>query len=230
MLTSIRVTCRHNAILARLQDGGYINTDDLAKEFNVSVHTIRRDLNILEEQHQLRRCHGGAGALNNGNGEPIADAEQINVIAKAIVAELEAGSCLYVDSPSIGKILVALLPEENYSLITQHVELIGVAQKNPFIGIFFLGRELLPGDGDISIQMSMAKKIRRRIDYCIVEVDYIDNNGIFFDDCFQRAAVKHYFLQLSQRQYVVCRKDANIRHSLVKIGMADHKKQVFWLT
>ncbi len=231
MLNSIQVTCRHNAILARLQECGYISTEDLAREFNVSVHTIRRDLNILESQHQLRRCHGGAGELNkSGNSGSHAGVEQIMAVAQAIVDELEAGSCLYIDSPSIGEALVGLLPEDVFYLITQHIELIGVAQKNPFIGVFFLGRELSPGDADASIQMAMTKWLTRRVDYCIVEADYIDNDGIFFDDCFHRASVKRHFLQWSQRQYVVCRKEADARRSLVKLGTAGRNKRVFLLT
>lgn len=231
MLTSIQVTCRHNSILARLQDCGYISTDDLARELNVSVHTIRRDLNILEGQRQLRRCHGGAGALNKENhcGDDSVD-EQRMTLARMIVAQLAAGSCLYVDSPSIGEILVGLLPEEMYYLVTQHIELIGLALKNPFIGVFFLGGELSPGSDDASIQMSMIKNIPRRVDCCIIEVDYIDNNGIFFDGSFQHASIKRYFLQRSQRQYVICRKAASTGGLLVKLGTAGHHKRVFYLT
>ncbi|WP_431222092.1 DeoR family transcriptional regulator [Serratia sp. L9] len=231
MQTSIQVACRHNAILARLKDYGYISTGDLASELDVSVHTIRRDLNILESQHRLRRCHGGAGELSKEDDRRNAGiAEQVIAIAKAIVADVSAGSCLYVDSPSMGEILVGLLPEEVCYLVTQHMELIAVAQKNPFISIFFLGRELSPGGDDASIQMSMAKRLPRSVDYCILEVDHIDSDGILFDDCFQQASVKRHFLQRSQRQYVLCRQPAGVFHSLVKIGAADHHKRVFWLT
>lgn len=217
--------------MARLQDGGYISTDDLARELNVSVQTMRRDLNILESQHQLRRYHGGAGGVNKESNKGDAGAvEQLSTIAKTIVGELETGSCLYIDSPLIGEILVGLLPEEVYYLITRHIELIAIARRNPFIGVFFLGKDLSPGGDDVSIQMSMIKKIPRCVDCCIVEVDYIDNDGFFFDDCFQDASVKRHFLQRSQRQYIVCRRDTRAGRPLVKLGAIDHNKRVFQLT
>ncbi|HGM5489749.1 TPA: DeoR family transcriptional regulator [Serratia fonticola] len=231
MLTSIQVTSRHRAILARLQDCGYISTDELARELNVSVHTIRRDLNILECQHQLRRCHGGAGELNTpsnvGNSYGY---EQVRAIANIIVGELEIGGCLYVDSPSLGETLIGLLPEEACYLITPHIELIEPARSNPFIGIFFLGRDLSPGGDNVSIQMSMAKRLTRRVDYCIVEADYLDADGIAFDDCRQKVAVKRHFLANSQRQYVVCHHATMPTYPLVKIGAANHLRQRFILT
>ncbi|TQI80932.1 DeoR/GlpR family transcriptional regulator of sugar metabolism [Serratia fonticola] len=230
MQSSIQVSCRHHAILSLLQDCGYISTDELAKVLNVSVHTIRRDLNMLESQHQLRRCHGGAEALNKQSSrEHAPETEQAITIAKAIVTELEAGSCLYIDSQTVGAAVVGLLPEEVYYLITQHIELIGIARRNPFIAIFFLGRELSPGDADVSIQMSMIKWLPRPVDYSIVEVDYIDNSGIIFGDCFKYPSVKRHFLRGGQRQYVVYRQDDCTRRSLVKLGAMDRHKRVFCL-
>lgn len=231
MLTSIQVASRHRAILARLQECGYISTDELARELNVSVHTIRRDLNILESQRQLRRCHGGAGELNkvpeaiNSYG-----IEPIRAIANAIVDALEIGSCLYVDSPSLGETLIGLLPEEEYYLITPHIELIEPAQSNPFIGIFFLGRDLSTGGDNASIQMSMAKRLTRHVDYCILEADYLDADGIVFDDCRQQVAVKRHFLACSQRHYLICHHTAMPSYPLVKIGAASHLRQRFILT
>lgn len=230
MLTSIQVASRHSAILARLQECGYISTDELASELNVSVHTIRRDLNILECQHQLRRCHGGAGELNkHQDGKGIFGVEQIMAIAKAIVSELEAGSCLYVDSQILGEVLIGLLPEESYYLITPHVELIVQAQKNPFIGVFFLGQDLSPNGDNVSIQMSMAKKLSWRVDHCIIEADYIDGDGNVFDPCHQQVAVKRHFLTCSRRQFVVCHHEVFPDHPLAKIGTASHLRRAFFL-
>lgn len=231
MLTSIQVASRHRAILARLQDCGYISTDELARELNVSVHTIRRDLNILQCQHQLRRCHGGAGELNTppnvGNSYGV---EQVRTIANIIVGEFAIGSCFYVDSPSLGETLIELLPEEACYLITPHIELIEPARRNPFIGIFFLGRDLSPGGDNASIQMSMAKRLTRQVDYCILEADYLDADGIVFDDCRQQVAVKRHFLANSQRQYVVCHHASMPSYPLVKLGTASHLRQKFILT
>jgi DeoR family transcriptional regulator of aga operon len=51
---------RSSLILQELLRNGEVSVEDLAKGFNVSAATIRRDLTELEQQGLLRRNHGGA--------------------------------------------------------------------------------------------------------------------------------------------------------------------------
>jgi DeoR/GlpR family transcriptional regulator of sugar metabolism len=51
---------RHSAILARLQRDGRVVSADLAEELQVSIDSIRRDLQELEASGALKRVHGGA--------------------------------------------------------------------------------------------------------------------------------------------------------------------------
>jgi DeoR/GlpR family transcriptional regulator of sugar metabolism len=51
---------RGELILRELLRNGQVSVDSLAKRFNVSAATIRRDLTELEGQGLLRRNHGGA--------------------------------------------------------------------------------------------------------------------------------------------------------------------------
>jgi len=51
---------RDELILQELLRNGHVSVDGLAKSFNVSAATIRRDLTDLERQGLLRRNHGGA--------------------------------------------------------------------------------------------------------------------------------------------------------------------------
>lgn len=53
---------RLTAILDRLASGGSVSVTDLADTFRVSQATMRRDLQILEDQRLLSRTHGGAVA------------------------------------------------------------------------------------------------------------------------------------------------------------------------
>ncbi len=55
---------RVSAILDRLAVEHTLNASDLAHEFGVSGATLRRDLQMLEEQKLLARTHGGAAATD----------------------------------------------------------------------------------------------------------------------------------------------------------------------
>ncbi len=54
---------RFNAILTGLQESGSVAVDVLSDHLGVSVVTIRRDLDVLEQQGLLRRTHGGAVSI-----------------------------------------------------------------------------------------------------------------------------------------------------------------------
>lgn len=54
---------RLSAILALLQKDGEVSVEELSESLHVSVVTIRRDLNLLEERGLLRRKHGGAESI-----------------------------------------------------------------------------------------------------------------------------------------------------------------------
>lgn len=54
---------RFHAILTGLQESGSVAVDELSDKLHVSVVTIRRDLDMLEQQGLLRRSHGGAVSI-----------------------------------------------------------------------------------------------------------------------------------------------------------------------
>ena len=47
--------------MERIQKSGFVTTEELVEQFNVTPQTIRRDLNELAKKNTLRRHHGGAG-------------------------------------------------------------------------------------------------------------------------------------------------------------------------
>ena len=51
---------RLGVILDRLNTNGTVGVAELSAELGVSVASVRRDLQLLEEQHLLTRTHGGA--------------------------------------------------------------------------------------------------------------------------------------------------------------------------
>src|SRR3954453_9115074 len=62
--SSLRRADRVSAILERVSHHGSVDAGHLADEFRVSPATIRRDLQVLEDQRLLSRTHGGAIAVD----------------------------------------------------------------------------------------------------------------------------------------------------------------------
>ena len=81
---------RHQAILDALQRERVVRVSDLAQQLGVSVMTVRRDIEVLEEGGKLERIHGGAKVPGDtSTHEPGFDlkATQLTDEKKAIAVE-----------------------------------------------------------------------------------------------------------------------------------------------
>ncbi|MBR9843882.1 MAG: DeoR/GlpR transcriptional regulator [Rhodobacteraceae bacterium] len=65
--TTIPLSDRQRDILAQVHASGHRAIETLARHFEVSAQTIRRDVNILCEMGELRRLHGGVEPPREGN-------------------------------------------------------------------------------------------------------------------------------------------------------------------
>jgi AraC-like DNA-binding protein len=93
---SLRRADRVSAILERLAAEHSLNAADLAEEFGVSSATLRRDLQMLEDQKLLSRTHGGALAQDVAYELPVRyrggrNRDQKRRIAAAAAALLPKG-------------------------------------------------------------------------------------------------------------------------------------------
>lgn len=58
---------RYDIILDILNINGSVSVSSLTQKFNVSLETVRRDLEFLEKTGKLQRVHGGAISINKKN-------------------------------------------------------------------------------------------------------------------------------------------------------------------
>jgi DeoR family L-fucose operon activator len=115
---------RHQQILNLLERQGTVRTVDLALGFKVTDETIRRDLQILSDNKQLTRVHGGACSLT---GRPrlqsFSERRKIQVehkqaIAKAALQHIIPGQTYAFDSSTTVYELVSRLPDLPYRVVT----------------------------------------------------------------------------------------------------------------
>jgi DeoR family fructose operon transcriptional repressor len=63
----VYATERQGLIEQRLAEVGRVSVVELARQFDVTTETVRRDLDLLERSGLLRRVHGGAVTLERGS-------------------------------------------------------------------------------------------------------------------------------------------------------------------
>lgn len=91
--TSLHRADRVSAILEVLSSDGSVSVAELSQSFGVSAATLRRDLQMLEEQKLLNRTHGGAVAQDVAYELPVRyrggqQRQQKQQIARAVAARV----------------------------------------------------------------------------------------------------------------------------------------------
>ena len=59
-----KTSARHQALQEFLSARGYATIEELARHFEVTPQTVRKDINALAEEGKVQRFHGGAGMVS----------------------------------------------------------------------------------------------------------------------------------------------------------------------
>lgn len=105
-MNSLRTEERRSAILELLERQSAVQVEELSRQFEVSLVTIRKDLTDLESRGLLRRTHGGAIPAHKSLWNPsfreklhLHDAPK-DAIARAALDQIEDGDTLILDAGS----------------------------------------------------------------------------------------------------------------------------------
>lgn len=137
---------RRIEILTYLREKKEASVADLAREFNVSLPTIRADLTFLEENNKLTRTHGGA-ILNKKIGEyqTISEKKIINtdkkiMIAKKAIELVEENDTIALDSGTTSFALCKKLTSfKNLTLIINDFAIANFLSENSTFKLIFVG-------------------------------------------------------------------------------------------
>ncbi len=122
---------RRNAILSVLREDKHVVVSELAKAFEVSEETVRRDLDKLEKEGLVVKTYGGAVISENNSVElPYVVRKKANVTAKQKIAELAAGiisdgDTLILDASSTAVFIAQKIKsKKDLTLITNSIEVL----------------------------------------------------------------------------------------------------------
>ncbi|MFA5057906.1 MAG: DeoR/GlpR family DNA-binding transcription regulator [Opitutaceae bacterium] len=108
---------RQDKLRAMIRDSGVIRVENLSDRLQVSLATVRRDLDQLERNGAIRRVHGGAVSVEGRLDEPVFEDKSARAvrekrrIAEAALAFVEEGDTIYLDGGSTVLELARLLRE-----------------------------------------------------------------------------------------------------------------------
>lgn len=145
---------RFTAILTGLQQTGRVSVDELSEQLGVSVVTVRRDLDSLEEKGLLRRTHGGAVSIEPLFYEPFRRdqsflaqveraADEKRRIGRAAAALITAGETIALTPGTTTTEVIRGLPiNYNITVVTNTVNVAMELSKRKDVYVFVTGGHL----------------------------------------------------------------------------------------
>ncbi len=135
---------RRDDIMILIQKFGKITVDTLAREFNTSEITIRRDLQYWEEKGAIVRFHGGARLVQQML--PNIDTNFTNerykhAIAKYAAQFVEDGDTIFINTSSTALLVIKYIHNKRVTVVTNNAKAVNV-KHDPLVSIFLTGGEL----------------------------------------------------------------------------------------
>ncbi len=211
---------RLTAILKALQKTGSVSVEGLSKELNVSLVTIRRDLDTLEGQGLLRRTHGGAVSIEPLFYEPFRNdhsfqaqvkryAEEKRRIGRAAAVLIKEGEVIALTPGTTTTEVIRGLPlNQKITVVTSTVNVAMELSKRKDLEVFVTGGHLR-GEWFSLVGSTAAQSLGRlQIHTLFIGADGIDAQwGV---SCYNPDEA-----QLNS---------AMVRHAKRKIAVVDHSK------
>lgn len=198
---------RHLTIINRLEDKGVVSVSDLVKEFNVSDMTIRRDLDLLENQGLLKRIHGGAVSHRGRSYEPpfmlrtSENLEKKQLIGQVAASLVNNGDSITLDvGTTTLEIARNLTTKRDLTVITPSLPIASELINHLGIRLVLTGGILRPGE------LSMTGHLAERV--------------------FSEIYVDKLFLGAGAVDFVAGISEFNIEDTLVKRAMVKTAKKI----
>lgn len=208
-ITSFIPSKRQKAILDMVASDGFVATEAMVTEFDVTPQTIRRDLNELNEKGLLTRFHGGAGQPRSVENQPYFERLNSDVIAKRNIGKLAAslipnGASLFINIGTTTECVAkALVNHKNLHVVTNNINVAQILSKNPTMRIMLAGGEVRNHDGGIVGASSVDFVNEFRLDFGVIGISGIDDEGNLLDFDHQEVKTARAILKNSRKSILV---------------------------
>jgi DeoR family transcriptional regulator, glycerol-3-phosphate regulon repressor len=220
---------RQSEIVAMARDHGRVLVDELARRFEVSPQTIRKDLNDLCDRRILMRVHGGAvvaSGVENLSYEArrFVAADGKRAIGIRAAAEIPNGSSLFINiGTTTEEVANALSHHEGLLVITNNLNVAMQLHRVPKIEVIIAGGSVRRTDGGV-IGATAVDLIRQfKVDFAIIGASAIDETGTLLDFDYREVQVAQAIIENARHTILVADNSKLTRTAPVRIA---HLRQV----
>ena len=131
-----KTSARHQALQEFLSARGYATIEELARHFEVTPQTVRKDINALAEEGKVQRFHGGAGMVS-GSENIVYDErkgicqEEKRRIGALLATHIPDGVSVCINiGTTTEEAARALLEHKNLRVVTNSINVASICARN----------------------------------------------------------------------------------------------------
>ncbi|MGI9667315.1 MAG: DeoR/GlpR family DNA-binding transcription regulator [Acidimicrobiia bacterium] len=199
-------TERQAVIVELAMVDGRVDVASLAKRFDVTTETVRRDLDQLQTQRLVRRVHGGAIPWEQWRFEPrlsVRDShnpEQKRRIARRALDELPSEGTILIDSGSTAAHVAALLPRDaTHTVVTNSLPVVNALAQHKSVEIIVIGGLLKKDTMAMVDSGGVAELAGINVDLLFTSADGFSVDRGFTTPYREEAAIKQAMMGTAQR-------------------------------
>lgn len=222
--TKMNPADRHARIKKMVQSSGFVTIDCLAREFDVTPQTIRRDINALSKTGQVQRFHGGAGVASSienvaYNDRKIISSQEKQRIAQMVARQIPDNASLFINiGTTTEAVAMALSRHKRLRIITNNLNVATILAANENFEIIVAGGLVRHRDFGLVGPLTIDFIRQFKVDYGIIGISGIDMDGTLLDFDYREVRASRAIIDNSRKIFLAADHTKFGRNAMVRLG------------
>ena len=218
------LTDRHEEIISIVRSNGKATVSELASHFSVTQQTIRKNLNELHQKRLIQRTRGGAIPYSGTTNLEHEVRRQISGNEKRQIAQRiarlipEKSSILLTIGTTTEAVATALEGHNDLLIITNNINVANILRVHPKFEVIIASGVVRSSDGGIVGESASNSLNQFKVDYAIISVSAIDEDGSLLDFDFREVQILQKIIQNAHHVILAADSTKFTRTAPVRIG------------
>ena len=212
---------RYNKIIEMLNKSGTVQVSELSKELGVSLPTIRRDLEELENLGALKKIHGGA--MTATKELSFGERKVKNIKEKIKIAEIASGlisdnDIIFLDAgTTVFQIVSFIKDRRNVVVLTNSIETAVVLMNYTNIVSYLIGGSIKP-ESYATVGAEAIKNIKRyKVNKLFLGADGVGDDNFTVQD-INETFTKQAMMEIASEKYLLVDSSKIGKPTFVEVG------------
>ncbi len=215
---------RQQEILDIVRGKGFESIENLARHFDVTPQTIRRDINSLSGIGLLRRHHGGAGLPSSVENyaytaRKILCLQEKKRIAHALARQIPNKSSLFINiGTTTEEVARELMEKERLRVITNNLNVAAMMSGNEHFEVIVASGVVRGKDRGITGHATIDFIRQFKVDFGIIGISGIDLDGTLLDFDYREVGAAQAIIANSRKVFLAADHTKFGRNAMVRMG------------